>query len=49
VKRRSRARQRGSPETSEATAARFRRERDEALEQQAAVAEVFVEESLNLA
>jgi signal transduction histidine kinase len=41
VKRRSRARQRGSPKTNEATAARFRRERDEALEQQAAVAEVL--------
>jgi GAF domain-containing protein len=38
---RASARQRGLPKTKEASAARFRRERDEALEQQAATAEVL--------
>jgi signal transduction histidine kinase len=43
VKRRTRApgRRFGSPKTNEGNAARFRRERDEALEQQAATAEVL--------
>ena len=43
LKRRARAsaRQRGLPKTKEASAARFRRERDEALEQQAATSEVL--------
>ena len=38
---RASARQRGLPKTKEVSAARFRRERDEALEQQAATAEVL--------